>query len=283
MTRTTRRILFYIAIAIFLAVSYIVILYAQGYQYSFDQHHFVRSGAIYLKANTTARVLVDGKEVGSTSLLGNSASISNLVPGTHTVSVEKDGYSSWHKKIPVTAGFVEDFTHIMLLPQAGQDKEDVRQEIQALLYPPTPSPSPSPTRTASPTPKKPTPQPTPTRSPSPSPTPDHSGQYYLENGSLFVNAPDGYIRLAGDVVSAALSEDGEKIAWFSDGQIWVYWFSDTNYQPFHHAGDIALITRFSSSIKAMHWFRDNDHIVLDANGFKVIEIDTRPGLNIVNF
>jgi hypothetical protein len=80
-----------------------------------------------------------------------------------------------------------------------------------------------------------------------------------------------------------LSDDNQKLAWFSEGQIWVYWFSDTNYQPVHHAGDIALLTRFNSPIKAMQWFRDNDHIAVDAGGLKVIEIDTRPGLNIINF
>ncbi len=287
MTRTTRRILFYIAIAIFLGASYIVLLYAQGYQYSFSEKQFVRSGAIYLKANTTARVLIDGKEVTNTSFLGNSASIDGLLPATHNLSVQKDGYSVWQKKVTVVAGFVEDFTRIMILPQIGEDKENVKREILTLLYPPTPSPTPTPSPEASagkatPT-KKPTPKPTPSPSPSPTPTPNRNGPYYLENGSLYVRAEDGFVRIAGEVKGATLSDDNQKIAWFSDGQIWVYWFSDTNYQPVRHAGDIALITRFNSPIKALQWFRDEDHLAIDAGGFKVVEIDTRPGLNIINF
>lgn len=285
MTRTTRRILFYIAIAIFLGAAYIIILYAQGYQYNFSTGQFVRSGAIYLKVNTGANVLIDGKEAGNTSLLSNSASIGSLLPADHIVSVQKQGWSVWQKKVTITAGFVEDYTHVMLLPQIGQDKENVRTEIHDLLYPPVASPSVTPSRSPTPTatPKK-TPKPTPTPSPTPSPTPDHSGLYYIDNSSLFVRGQDGaYVRIAGDVTTADISNDNQKLSWFSEGQIWVYWFSDTNYQPFHHAGDIALVTRFNYPIKAAEWFRDNDHIAVDAGGLKVIEVDTRGGLNIINF
>lgn len=283
MTRTTRRILFYIALAIFIGASYIVILYAQGYQYDFSKGIFIHSGALYLKTNTGASVLVDGKQAGNTSLLGNSASVGGLLPATHIVSVQKQGWSVWQKKVTITAGFVEDYTHVMLLPQIGQDKANVKQEIKDLLYPPTPTPTASPAATATVTPKK-IPKPSPTMSPSPSPTPDQSGPYYIQNSSLYVRGVDGvYVRIGGDVTTAAMSDDGQKLAWFSGGQIWVYWFGDTGYQPFHHAGDIALITRFNYSIKAAQWFRDNDHIALDADGLKVIEIDTRGGLNIINF
>ena len=158
MTRTTRRILFYCAIGVFIGISYIVLVYAQGYQYSFSEGKFIRSGALYLNANTSASILINGKLKTSTSLLGNSASIGGLLPATYTVSVQKEGWSSWQKKVTITAGFVEDFSHVMLLPQIGQDKENIKQEIHDLLYPmiasssvdPSLSRSPSPT----PTPKK---------------------------------------------------------------------------------------------------------------------------------
>ncbi len=283
MTRTTRRILFYCSITLFIGVSYIVLVYAQGYQYSFSEGKFIRSGALYVKANTSASVLLNGKVKDSTSLLGNSASIGGLLPGMYTISIQKEGWSLWQKKVTIKAGFVEDFSHIMLLPQTGQDKENVRKEIYDLLYPVvvSPSMSPSPSRSPSPTPKK--TKPTPTPSPTPLPTPDTSKPYYIDKGSLYVNVSDGpALRIAGNV-TAVESDDGQKLAWFSDGQIWVYWFNDSGYQPVHHAGDIALVAHFNYPIKAIHWFRGNDHIALDAGGLKVIEIDTRPGLNVINF
>ena len=284
MTRTTRRILFYCAIALFVGVGYIVLIYAQGYQYSFSEQKFIRSGALYINVNTSASVLINGKLKASTSLLGNSASVGGLLPATYTVSVQKEGWSVWQKKVTIVAGFVEDFNHVMLLPQTGQDKENVKQEIHNLLYPTVASPSftPSPAVSPTPTPKK-SPKPTATPTPSPSPTPYINERYYIDNGALYVRAEDGPLKIAGDVKIAALSEDEQKLAWFTNGQLWVYWFSDTNYQPVHFAGDIALVAHFNYPIKAIHWFRDDDHIALDASGLKIIEIDTRPGLNIINF
>ncbi len=284
MTRTTRRILFYCAIALFFGVGYIVLVYAQGYQYSFSEGKFIRSGALYINVNTSADIFINGKLKTSTSLLGNSASIGGLLPGTYTVSAQKEGWSSWQKKFTIIAGFVEDFNHVMLLPQTGQDKENVRQEIKDLLYPVVASASisPTPSRSPSPTPKPKT-KTTPTPTPTPLPTPDMTKPYYIDKGSLYVNVPDGpAIRIAGNV-TAVLSDDGQKLAWFSEGQLWVYWFTDTNYQPVHHVGDIALVAHFNYPIKAIAWFRDNDHIALDASDFKVVELDTRPGLNIINF
>lgn len=239
---------------------------------------------MYVKANTSADVLINNKLMTSTSLLGNSASVGGLLPATYTLSVQKEGWSSWQKKVTITAGFVEDFNHVMLLPQTGQDKENVKQEIHDLLYPVVASPSMSPTPLHSPSPTpKPKTKPSPTPTPTPSATPDTSKPYYMDNGSLYVTVLGSTpVRIAGNVIVAP-SDDGQKIAWFSDSQLWVYWLTDTNYQPVHHAGDVALVAHFNSSIKAIHWFRDNDHIALDSAGFKVIEIDTRPGLNIINF
>jgi len=275
MTLTTRRILFYCAIVIFIGVSYVVLIYAQGYKYSFNEQQFIRTGALYLKINTSASILVNNKPVASTSLLGNSASVGGLLPATYTVNVQKEGWSVWHKKITITAGFVEDFSHIMILPQIGQDKENVRQEIHDLLYPVVASSSISPS--PSPTSKK------IKSTPTPSLTPDKTKPYYMDNGSLYVNTTDGSaVRIAGNV-TAVPSDDGQKLAWFSDNQLWVYWFTDTNYQPVHYAGDVALVAHFTYPIKTIRWFRDSDHIALDASGFKIIEIDTRPGLNIINF
>ena len=286
MTRTTRRILFYCAIAIFVGVGYIALVYAQGYEYSFSEGKFIRSGALYINANTSASVFINDKFKDSTSLLGNSISIGGLAPATYTVSVQKEGWSSWHKKVTITAGFVEDFNHVMLLPQTGQDKENVRQEIFDLLYPKIASSSFAPSPTISPTPTpipKKSPKPTLTPTPSITPIPFINGRYYIKDGSLYVHVEDEAIKIASNVKMAMLSNDNQKLAWLSDSQVWIYWFSDTNYQPVHYAGDVALVTHFSYPVKAIAWFRDSDHLALDASGLKIIEIDTRPGLNIINF
>lgn len=277
MTRTTRRILFYFAILVFFGVSYIVLLYAQGYKYSFSAGQFFRTGAVYLKTNTTAHVVLDGEVVATTSFLSNSASIGGLIPGEHIINVQKEGYSSWQKKVVVTEGFVEDYTHVLLLPKTGEDLAKVKKEITELLYPPTPLPTPTPT--VLPTPKK---KSTPTPTPSPIPTPDPNAPFYMDKGSLYVNTDTGPVRIAGDVPPPILSDDERKLLWYTNKEVWVYWLSNTNYQPVHKAGDIALVARFSHPIKAVQWFRGDDHIVVDVEGFRVVEIDTRGSVNIIN-
>ncbi len=166
---------------------------------------------------------------------------------------------------------------MMLLPQTTDDRATVHTEIQNLLYPPTPLPTPTP----SVTPKK-TPRPTPTPSPTPSPTPDRNAEWFIDGTTLYVQGSDAPEAIASNVARAMLSEDGQKLMWSTGSQIWVYWLHDQGDQPFHKAGDMATVGRMSHVIQAVAWFRDSDHIVVDAGGFKVIEIDTRGGQNIVN-
>ena len=291
----TRRIIFYLAIIVFFAISYVVLLYAQGYKYSFSDRRFIRTGAIYLNVNTNAHVLLDGQMVQTTSFIANTASIDTLLPGTYTVGVQKEGYSVWQKKVTVMEGFVQDFSHVLILPQTDPDQENIRREIQNLLHPPIPSPT---LPILSPTPSglqnrgSSIPQSNSKSNlrgigikllPNPSPTPDTTAPYFLNGKLLYVQGENGPTQIATNVTAVVRSDDGRKIAWIADKQIWVYWLSDTDYQPIHHAGDIILLSRSIYPVKALVWFKDSDHLALDADGLKIIEIDTRGGTNIINF
>ena len=272
MTKRTKRILFYSAAAIFALLSYVVILYAQGYKYSFSETKFFRTGSIYVKTNEDAKVYLDNKFLNSTSFFGNSYTISGLLPKQYTVRVQKDNYSSWEKKISVEEGLVNDYSRILLLPKSGDEAVALKKEITDLLYP-TPKPTPTPS-------VKPTPKPSPSKTPAPSSV--TAEPFYIKNGVLFKNMENGETeRLAYLVIGFALSSDGRKIAWWNTNELWIMWISDTDYQPYHKTGDKDVITRFSVKIKNAAWFRDSDHLVVDSNGYKVVEIDKRGGLNII--
>ena len=88
-------------------------------------------------------------------------------------------------------------------------------------------------------------------------------------------------RLAYLVSGFEVSPDKKKLAWWNGNELWVIWLSDTDYQPYHKAEDKELITKFSFKIKSAVWFRDSDHVVVDSGGYKVVEIDKRGGLNVV--
>ena len=283
MTKKTKRAIFYIAVVIFLFVSYIVVLYAQGYKYSFDDHGFYRTGSVHVKANVGADVYVDGEKVGSTSYLGNSHTVSGLLPGEYLVRLQrKDDYSSWEKKIQVEEGFVNEFSKIILFPISGEEKEALVLELETMLYPPTPLPSPSmsPTATPKPTPKK-TPVPTPSPSATPNPEP-----YYLKRNVLYKNnGPENEPnQLTVNVEGFSLSQDSKKLAYWSGRELWVMWLEKPNYQPMHEAGDKERIIRLSRSIAKVAWYQNEDWLVVDdGKVYKAIEIDTRGGVNVVEF
>ncbi len=275
MTKTTKRWLFYSAVVIFALLSYVVILYAQGYKYSFSEAKFFRTGAIFVKANEGADVYMNGKFLDSTSFFGSSYSIRGLLPGQYMILLQKDNFSSWQKKVSVEEGLVNDYSRILILPKSGNEAMALKKEVIDLLYPTpklTPTPSPS---------VKSTPKPLPSKTPTPTPIPASTDPFYIKNGVLFKNMENGETeRLAYFVAGFAISPDGKKLTWWNKNELWIMWLSDTDYQPYHKAGDKDLITTFSTKIKNASWFRDSDHIVVDSNGYKVVEIDKRGGLNI---
>lgn len=278
MTKITKRWLFYSAVVVFIVLSYVVILYAQGYKYSFSEAKFFRTGAIFVKANKDAKVYMNDKFLNSTSFFGDSYTIGSLLPGQYTVRLQKDNFSFWQKKISVEEGLVSDYSRILLLPKSGDEAVALKQEITSLLYP-TPKPTPPPAGGLSPSIK---PTPKPSKTPTPTPTVSSTEPFYLKNGVLFKNMDNGEAeRLAYLVMGFAFSSDNKKISWWNSNELWIMWLSDADYQPYHKTGDKELINRFPIKIKNTSWFRDNDHIVVDSGGYKVLEIDKRGGLNII--
>ena len=253
--------------------SYVIILYAQGYKYSFSENRFFRTGAIYLKTNTSADVYLDDKLLGNTSFFNNSYRLEGLLPGRYVIRAQNNGYSTWQKSVTVDEGFVSEFSKILLLPQSGEGLEELDKEIALIFLPPTPTPISTP------------------------PTASSSELFIIKKGVLSTANEKGsdtlkeeYLTpLAENVKGFVLSKDKNKLAWWTANELWVMWLDSTNYQPYHKKGDKELITRFSTQIKKTAWFRDEDHLIVNSNpstgsgqaGYKILEIDTRGGINIV--
>lgn len=248
MTKKVKQTLFYSAVAVFLLLSYVVILYAQGYKYSFSEGKFQRTGAIALKINTDAKIFLDDELQGDTSFFGNAYSVDRLLPGTYKITVQKDAYSSWQKRSNVEEGFVTDFPNILLLPEEGEEEKKLFEEVGLLFK--------------------------------------ESEIFKIASLSqeLLKEVPK-------DIKSFRLSENKNKLAWWTNNEIWVLWLNDQNYQPFHKKGDKELITRFSQQIQDLIWFKGEDHLIVELEArdsknrpysiYKVMEIDKRGGINIV--
>lgn len=260
MTQRFKRVLFYSAVAVFLVLSYVVILYAQGYKYSFSENRFFKTGAVYLKTNTSADVFLDDKLLGNTSFFNNSYRLEGLLPGKYMLRVQKNGYSIWQKSATIDEGFVSEFSKILLLSRDEKELEELNEGVEASIIASV------------------------------------SQLFVIKKDTLstvveelFDNTQNKPDNIAENVKGFMLSKDKNKLVWWTANEIWVMWLNDANYQPYRKKGDKELITRFSTQIKKVAWFRDEDHLVIEFNpstssgqdGYKVLEIDTRGGVNIV--
>lgn len=252
MTKAKKRVLFYFFLLIFLICTFVTILYAEGYQYDFARSSFVKTGAINLKLNTDADIYINDKFIRSTSFFSNSFRKDRVLPGIYNVRAERNGYSSWTKKITVSEGLVSDYSHIMILPTEGPDKDLLMIEVGELK-----------TIKALP----------------------HGlninigdlSDYYFKSGSLYnirnLDEQIEVITIANGVVGYVLSSDRDKIVWWNRNELYVYWKNiDKN----------ELLTRFSDQIRGATWFRDSDHILVNAGTNKIVEIDSRGGVNIIS-
>lgn len=270
MKRSTRRAIFLICVGIFVLASYTVLLYAQGYQYSFTENRFVLTGTLYVRSNTDADVYLNDHLVGRTSLIGNSFNISGLEPGQYSVRLERDGYYSWQKTAIVEDGMLTEFSRILLVPK---DKDEQAKILEDVIPTPTPSPSLSPPPT-----KKPVVSNKP--SPTPSPSPESLPEYFLADSRLFQRTDDGIVQITNQAQGFELAKNKRKLLWWNKDEIWVIWLEATTYQPYHKVADRELVAKFPAEFKEVMWF-NNDHILADTDTqYKIIETDTRGGINI---
>lgn len=272
MKRRTRRILFWIAVVLFGTASWVAVRYAQGYQYDFTAGRFVRTGAIAVSANTDARLFIDDRLIGSLSFLGRSAGQGRLNPGTHIIRLVRDGWSEWHKEALVEEGRLTEFPHVLLLPTDEDSLEALRSEASSSLdgartLADAPSPSPVPRGL-------------------PTPAPEVVVDRWALRGTQLweMDTASGSL-IAERVLGFSPADGNDRILWWTRNELWVLWDRAVDEQPAREEGERLLLSRWTTPIAGAAWFRDRDHIVVDlgALGYRVVETDTRGGVNSVRF
>lgn len=85
----------------FFIVSPLLLLYASGYRYDFKRGTLLRTGNIFIEATDVkdATVYIDNKPYSE--LLNKKLFLKNLTPGDYTIRIEKEGYTTWEKKLRV--------------------------------------------------------------------------------------------------------------------------------------------------------------------------------------
>lgn len=116
MTKKTRQALFISAIIAFVAISFVLTMYARGYRWDFDKNKFLLAGAIYIEPlyPPDTQIYVNNK---STDKLSASL-IKNLLPlRKYQVKIAKAGYQDWAKDFEITPGLVVEAKNVVLFPQ----------------------------------------------------------------------------------------------------------------------------------------------------------------------
>jgi hypothetical protein len=91
---------------------------------------------------------------------------------------------------------------------------------------------------------------------------------------------ESFEKLIEQAEGLKISPDGQKIAYFSDSEIWILFLREILEQPPKKAGEKTFLARFSEKINDLVWLNP-DYLAFSAgNKIKISEIDNRDKLNI---
>ncbi len=99
------------------------------------------------------------------------------------------------------------------------------------------------------------------------------------DGALFVHnngEEDTVKKLSDNVKSVQFSDDGKKMLFWNENEVDVLFLRKWDVQPVRAENEIQQISRFSSPIDNVFWYRDYEHIFFESEGkVKLIELDPR--------
>lgn len=114
--------------------------------------------------------------------------------------------------------------------------------------------------------------------------PNQSKIFLKKAGELFFLNPDSrkIEKISDSVQDLAFSPDSQKIAYFNNYEISIFFLEQQYGQPQRHAFEKVFITRFSEKIDKVFWLTSHYLIFNAGDKIKVSEIDDRDEINIVD-
>lgn len=117
----TRQKTFLLLVLLFLSSLPFLYLYATGYRFDFSKPtNIISTGGIYVAVDRTgADIYIDGTLVRETRTFRKAFYAQNIDAGTHQVHVQKEGYHTWVKELPVSKHLVTEAQafNLPLVPQ----------------------------------------------------------------------------------------------------------------------------------------------------------------------
>ena len=115
MTRKNRFIILAIFAVLFFIVTPYLVLYSLGYRVDFAKMKIVATGGIYIKAlPQELDITIDSKIKNKTGRFSSDIFQQNLLPGTHSVLIAKNGYYDYRKNLEVQERAVTKLEHVIL-------------------------------------------------------------------------------------------------------------------------------------------------------------------------
>lgn len=114
LSRRTRYTYLALLILTFIVLVPVTVLYSSGYRLG-EHFTLVKTGGIYIGSNQSgASLFLDNEFVRGAGILKQGFFVQDLVPGTYTISVKKDGYYAWEKTLNVRPQHVVEASAFML-------------------------------------------------------------------------------------------------------------------------------------------------------------------------
>ncbi len=87
--------------------------------------------------------------------------------------------------------------------------------------------------------------------------------------------------LSNGVIDAQFSDDGKKLLFWNNNEIFVYFTRDWETQPIRSENEVQSLTRFSQKIYNVQWYKDYEHVIFGVGKeIKIIELDQRGYRNL---
>ena len=118
MTRKTRLIILAICAVLFSIITPYIILYSLGSRVDIKKFKVVATGGMYVVAQPQGTTIsVDSETSATTGIFSNSFFTQDLLPGSHVVTITKDGYYGYQKTLEVQEKAVTKLEHVTLIQQ----------------------------------------------------------------------------------------------------------------------------------------------------------------------
>ncbi len=111
----------------------LLIAYSFGYTINLQKGELTTTGGIFIKSKTPRlSIFLDGTFIKETSYLSGGALLTDIMPGSHHLRIEKQSYYPWSATVSVEPTMVTDMRNILLIPNPPTIATSTPDEIAAI-------------------------------------------------------------------------------------------------------------------------------------------------------